>query len=307
VTTRALTVIKCGGNPSVDAAAICADVARLVGAGQSVVLVHGGSGEIARLAGRLDVSQRTLVAPDNVSTRYTDPAMLEVVILALAGKVKPMIVAELSRLGVPSVGLTGLDGCMLRARRKSAVRSVVDGRTTLVRDNLSGRLVEVRTELAETLLESGFVPVVSPPAIDEDGCPVNVDADRVAAALAAALGADRLVLLTGAPGVLADPDDDTSVLSTYEVPASGAPDRFAGGGMALKLVAAREALAGGVASVRIADGRARDPVSRALAGSGTTVTTRLDHRPDQDRRSRSRGAAAPGMSVTDDPIRTGER
>jgi acetylglutamate/LysW-gamma-L-alpha-aminoadipate kinase len=265
-------VIKCGGNPSVDAAGICADVARLVGEGQSILLVHGGSGEIARLAGRLGVPQRTLVAPDKVSTRYTDPATLEVVVLALAGGVKPKIVAQLSRLGVPSVGLTGLDGGMLRARRKSAVRSVVDGRTTLIRDNLSGRLDEVRPELAEALLRSGFVPVVSPPAIDEHGHPVNVDADRVAAALAAALGADRLVLLTGAPGVLADPSDETSVLSTYEVPAAGAPGRHAGGGMALKLVAAREALTGGVPSVRIADGRVPDPVSRALAGSGTVVT-----------------------------------
>lgn len=272
MTTTPLTVVKCGGNPSVDAECVCADVARLVHGGQAVLLVHGGSGEIARLAGKLGVPQRTLVAPDNVATRYTDPATLEVVILALAGGVKPKIVSELSRLGVPSVGLTGLDGGMLRARRKSAVRSVVNGRTTLVRDNLSGRLDGVRTELPETLLRSGFVPVVSPPAVDEHDHPVNVDADRAAAALAAALGADRLVLLTGAPGVLADGDDETSVLSTYQVPAKGAPGRFAGAGMALKLVAAREALAGGVASVRIADGRVPYPISRALAGAGTAVT-----------------------------------
>lgn len=269
--TRSLVVVKCGGNPAVDAASICADVAALV-RDRPVLLVHGGSSEIARLAGKLGVPQRTLVAPDGVSTRYTDPATLEVVTLALAGGVKPRLVAELSRLGVPAVGLTGLDGGMLRARRKSAIRSVLDGRTTLVRDNLSGQLTEVRVELAETLLRSGFVPVVSPPALDEHGHPVNVDADRVAAALAAALGAEHLVLLTGAPGLLADRDDHTSVLSTYEVPATGAPGRFAGGGMALKLVAAREALAGGVPSVLIADGRVADPVGRALAGFGTTVT-----------------------------------
>ncbi|WP_218011120.1 [LysW]-aminoadipate kinase [Herbidospora mongoliensis] len=266
-----MIVVKCGGNSAVDAAGICADVAGLVHSGEPVVLVHGGSGEIARLAGRLGVPQRTLVAPDNVSTRYTDPATLEVVVLALAGSVKPKLVAELARLGVPAVGLTGLDGGMLRARRKGAVRSVVDGRTTLVRDNLSGRLGEVRTALPNALLEAGFVPVISPPAIDEHDQPVNVDADRVAAALAAALGADRLVLLTGAPGVLADRDDATSVLPVYDVPAAGAPGRFAGGGMALKLVAAREALAGGVKSVLIADGRVSNPVSRAVDGHGTDV------------------------------------
>ena len=273
MTPAPLTVVKCGGHTAVDAAGVCADVAGLAAGGRPILVVHGGSGEIARLAARLGVPQRTLVAPDLVATRYTDPATLEVVILALAGAVKPGIVAELSRLGVPAVGLTGLDGGMLRARRKAAVRSVVDGRTTLVRDNHSGRVTEVRTELVGTLLAAGFVPVVSPPAMDEQGQPVNVDADRVAAALAAALGADQLVMLTGAPGVLADPADDTSVLSTYEVPATGAPGRFAGGGMALKLIAAREALAGGVPTVRIADGRTPAPVSRALAGSGTTVTT----------------------------------
>ncbi|WP_061295473.1 [LysW]-aminoadipate kinase [Herbidospora cretacea] len=266
-----MIVVKCGGNSAVDAAGICADVAGLVREGQPVVLVHGGSGEIARLSGDLGVPRRTLVAPDGVSTRYTDPATLEVVVLALAGAVKPKLVAELSRLGAPAVGLTGLDGGMLRARRKSAVRAVVDGRTTLVRDNLSGRLTEVRTELPKTLLRAGFVPVVSPPAADEQGQPVNVDADRAAAALAAALGADRLVLLTGAPGVLADPGDDASLLDSYEVPPTGAPGRFAAGGMALKLVAAREALAGGVGSVRIADGRVSEPVSRAVAGRGTIV------------------------------------
>lgn len=270
--SRPLTVVKCGGNTTVDAAAVCADVAELVHSGQSILLVHGGSGEIARLAGRLEVPQRTLTSPDNVTARYTDSATLEMVILALAGSVKPRIVAELSRLGVAAVGLTGLDGGMLRARRKAVIRSVVDGRTTLVRDNLSGRIIKVGTELPDTLLRSGFVPVVSPPALDEHGRPVNVDADRVAAALAVALDADQLVLLTGAPGVLCDPADATSVLSTYEVPDSGAPGGFAGGGMALKLVAAREALAGGTASVRIADGRIPRPVSRALAGEGTDVT-----------------------------------
>lgn len=270
---RSLTVVKCGGNASVDVASICADVSRLVHQGRSVVLVHGGSGEITRLAARLGVPERSLVAPDQVTTRYTDPAMLEVVILALAGGVKPRIVAELSSHGVPAVGLTGLDGGMLRARRKSAVRTVVDGRTTVIRDNAGGRLGKVHAELPQTLLRAGFTPVISPPALDEQDRPVNVNADRVAAELAVALAADELVLLTGAPGVLADPGDERSLLSTYRIPGTGAPGQFAGGGMALKLIAAREALAGGVASVRVADGRIAGPVSRAMAGAGTTVIT----------------------------------
>ncbi|WBB77715.1 [LysW]-aminoadipate kinase [Micromonospora sp. WMMD882] len=271
MTTRPLIVVKCGGNPAVNAAHVCADLAHLAHEGHAVVLVHGGSGEIGRLAGRLGVPRRTLVAPDGVVTRHTDPATLEVVVLALAGAVKPRLVAELSRHRVTAVGLTGMDGGMLRARRKSAVRAVVDGRTVLVRDNHSGRITQVDTVLPETLLRAGHVPVISPPAIDEHGHPVNVDADRAAAALAVALGADQLLLLTGAPGVLADPGDPTSLRAAVRVSPTGAPDRSATGGMALKLVAAREALDGGVPTVRIADGRTSEPVRRALAGDGTTV------------------------------------
>jgi [amino group carrier protein]-L-2-aminoadipate 6-kinase len=281
VTTKPLTVVKCGGNPAVDAASICADIARLTREGHSILLVHGGSGEIERLAGRLGVTQRTLVAPDNVSTRYTDPATLEVVVLALAGAVKPGLVAELSRHGVSSAGLTGMDGGMLRARRKAAVRAVVDGRTVLIRDNQSGRITTVCTKLPEVLLRAGYVPVISPPAIDEHGHPVNVDADRAAAALAAALGADQFLLLTGAPGVLADPADPGSVQSSCRIAATGLPHPCATGGMALKLIAAREALTGGVTTVRIADGRISDPVSRALAGAGTAVHISRAGTPDR--------------------------
>ena len=84
MTIKPLTVVKCGGNPAVDAAGICADIAGLVHEKHSILLVHGGSGEIGRLADRLGVAQRTLVAPDGVFTRHTDPETLEVVVLALS-------------------------------------------------------------------------------------------------------------------------------------------------------------------------------------------------------------------------------
>jgi acetylglutamate/LysW-gamma-L-alpha-aminoadipate kinase len=105
-----------------------------------------------------------------------------------------------------------------------------------------------------------------------DGQAVNVDADRAAAAVAAAVHADELVLLTGAAGVQSAPDDPASTMSEVAVAPSGSPPRWARGGMALKLVAAREALAGGVRRVIVADGRSRKPVREALDGSGTRVT-----------------------------------
>ena len=266
-------VVKCGGHRAVDADTVCRDVAGLVRAGRPVVLVHGGSDQIDALAARLGVPRREQVAPDGVPARHTDDATLEVVTLALAGLVKPRMVTALHRYGARAVGLTGLDGGLLRARRKPPQRAIVDGRRVLVRDNRAGTVERVDIDVLLLLLRRGIVPVVSPPALAGDGEPVNVNADRAAAAVAAALRAD-LVLLTGAPGVQSDPADEGSVLATCAVPRSGAPDRSARGGMALKLVAAREALLGGVPRVRIADGRGPGPVRAALDGAGTEVLLR---------------------------------
>lgn len=266
-----IVVVKCGGNKSVATDRVCADIAELVARGRRIVVAHGGSGDVDRLAARMRVPQRTLRAPDGVVTRHTDEAMLEIVTLALAGATKPRLVASLARRGIAAVGLTGLDGALLQARRKAAVRTVLNGRIVVVRDNYSGKVTAVNTQLLLALLGAGFVPVVSPPALAVDGTALNVDADRAAAAVAGALGASSLVLLTAAPGVLRVEGDELSRLDVCRVPAAGPPPSYAAGGMALKLVGAREALLGGVAEVIVADGRVEQPLQRALQGDGTRV------------------------------------
>lgn len=261
-----LTVVKCGG--ALDPAGICADVARLRAQGDRVVLVHGGAPEIARLASQLGVPARTLVSPSGVTSRHTDPDMLDVITLAMAGRAKPRLLRALAAHGVRAVGLTGLDGGLLLARRKAAQRSVVDGRMVLVRDDYSGRVVTVAADVLHVLLDGGLTPVVSPPATGEDGHPLNVDADRAAAAIAAAAGADRLLLLTAAPGVLTDPGDETSVLARCVLPPGGLAPYAGTGGMHRKIIAAREALARGVPEVIIGDGRTPHPLTRV---SGTVM------------------------------------
>ncbi|MEV5826924.1 [LysW]-aminoadipate kinase [Spirillospora sp. NPDC052242] len=261
-----VTVVKCGG--AVPPGPVCADLAGLAG---RVVLVHGGGPEVDGLAGELGVPARTLVSPSGVTSRHTDPAMLEVVTLALAGRVKPRLLRALAAAGVPAVGLTGLDGGLLRARRKPAQRTVRDGRTVLVRDDHSGRLTGVRPRVLRVLLDGGFVPVVSPPALGEDGAPVNVDADRAAAAVAGALGAERLILLTTAPGLLRDAADEDTVLDRCALAPDGPVPYAASGGMHRKLIASREALLAGVPRVSVCDGRVPRPVTAALRGAGTTL------------------------------------
>ena len=266
-----ILVVKCGGTAAVRLDHVCAEVAQLVDGGQPVVVVHGGSHAIDRLAARLGVDRRELTSPSGMTNRHTSEEMLEVVTLALAGGVKREIVARLHAAGVRAVGLTGADAGLAVARRKTGRRAVIDGRTVVIRDDHSGRIVAYDPALIVALLRTGFIPVLSPPAIDADGALVNVDADRLAAAAAVALGAAELVLLTGAPGVVPDDDGTAAALDVLTLPAAGVERLPGRGGMRMKLLAAREALAGGAADVRIADGRVPCPVHAARAGRATRI------------------------------------
>lgn len=267
---RSVIVVKCGGAAGADPSALGADIAWLASTGRRVVLVHGGSPDIERLAARLGVSMRRLASPDGLSARFTDPATLEVVSMALAGVVQPRLVTALIAAGAPAIGLTGVDGALLRARRRRTQRTLEGGRQVVVRGDLSGRVTSVRTALLHCLLDAGFVPVISPPVLAEDGAVLNADADRVAAAVAAAMRASTLLLLTGAPGVLADPADPRSVMRECLVQPAGPPPKR-GGGIGVKLLAARDALAAGVPAVLICGGGGPRPVRRALSGDATSV------------------------------------
>lgn len=270
-TPATLTVVKCGGSADIAHEGLCDDVSALRAGGERVVLVHGGGADIDRLAGQLGVPNRPVVSPEGLASRRTDARMLDVLLLALAGRAKPRLLLALAAAGVSGIGLTGLDAGLLRAVRKPARRSVQNGRTTVIRDDLSGRVTSVRAEVLSALLAADLVPVISPPALGVDGAPLNVDADRVASAVAVALGADRLVLLTAAAGLLDDPTDPASLVTRCAVPATGPVHPGAVGGMHRKLIAAREALVGGVPAVRIADGRLNRPLWSAVRGAGTAL------------------------------------
>ena len=260
-------VVKVGGAVGNSLGPVLDDLA----ARKDFVLVHGGSNEVDRLGDALGRPAEYYTSPSGVVSRRSTPAHLEVVILALAGKVQTAIVSEFAKRGVAALGLSGVDDHLLLARRKEGAREVVNGRTLRVTDDLAGTVEKVNSELLRTLLSAGVVPVVGPPAITDAGEVVNVDADRAAAQVAVALHAEALLLLTNVPGLLRDPDDPGSIVPAVEV---GRFDSFlalAKGRMRKKLLAAREAREGGVAKVVISSSAGPSPVSSALAGKGTVV------------------------------------
>jgi [amino group carrier protein]-L-2-aminoadipate 6-kinase len=233
------------------------------------VLVHGGSEEVDRLGASLGRPSVFYTSPSGVVSRKSDPAHLEVVVLALAGKVQTAIVSALAARGVRAVGLSGVDGGLLRARRKEGAREVVDGRVLRVLDDWSGTIESTDPAVLRALLAAGLVPVVGPPAITAAGEVVNVDADRAAAAVAVAMGASDLLLLTNVPGLLRDPKDLASVIREVDRASVEEVLPLAAGRMRKKVLAAQDALRGGVPRVVIASSSGPSPVARALDGEGT--------------------------------------
>ncbi|HEX9372883.1 MAG TPA: [LysW]-aminoadipate kinase, partial [Roseiflexaceae bacterium] len=184
-----MIVVKVGGGAGIDYDALCADTADLWQAGRRLVLLHGGSYETNLLAERLGHPPRFVTSPSGFTSRYTDRTTLEIFMMAYAGKVNKLIVERLQRLGVNAVGLSGLDGRVLEGQRKAIIRVVEGGKQKVLRDDWTGLVERVNSGLLLTLLEGGYLPVVAPLASSYDGEAVNVDGDRAAAAVAAALGA----------------------------------------------------------------------------------------------------------------------
>jgi len=267
-----MIVIKAGGSEGLDMDAVCADIAALAESGEQVILVHGGSHETNVISEKLDHPPRFVTSVSGHVSRYTDRQTLEILAMVTAGRINKLLVEKLQRLGINAIGLSGLDGRLLEGRRKSTLRIVENGKRKVLRGEYSGKIERVNVALLETLLAAGYVPVVAPLAISRQGEALNVDGDRVAAAIGAALKAQKVVILSNVPGLLRDFPDESTLIS--HVPLASAEhhlNHYAQGRMKRKLLGAIEALNDGVGQVIIANGRVAQPLHRALAGQGTVI------------------------------------
>ncbi|MDX2148795.1 MAG: [LysW]-aminoadipate kinase [Planctomycetota bacterium] len=262
-------VVKIGGSEGVDRAAVCTDIAAIVRGGQPVVVVHGGSHDTNQLCQRLGIPVRTITSPSGHTSRRTDAQTLQAFQMACRGIINQQLVTLLLGQGVNAVGLSGLDARLWQGERKGAVRAIENGVTVIIRDDYTGSVEQADPRLLSLLLDAGYTPVISPPAISTQGEAINVDADRAAARTAAAVRAETLVLLSNVPGVLERFPDESSLVSRVSRERVEEYVGLAQGRMKKKIMSAGEALRDGVSTVVIADARVPEPVRSALSGKGT--------------------------------------
>lgn len=266
-----MIVLKIGGSEGLNYDYIADDIAALVSNHQPLIVIHGGSALTNKVAEQLGHPPRFVTSVSGFTSRRTDRRTLEIFEMVYCGQMNKGLVEKLQTRGVNAVGLSGLDGRIWEGPRKDAIKVVENGRRRVIRDDYTGKVEKVNTLLLQSLLDGGYLPVLTPPAASYAGEAINVDGDRAAAATAAAFQAEALVILSNVPGLLEKFPDESSLIRHIPAAKIGQFMSVAEDRMKKKVMGAQEALAQGIGRVIFADGRVEQPVQRALAGQGTVI------------------------------------
>ena len=267
-----MIVVKIGGSQGVGLDAVCRDIADLVKMGQPLIIVHGGSSEMNKISEKLGNPPRFVTNTSGYTSRYTDRNTLEIFAMVTNGWINTHIVENLQKLEVNAIGLSGLDGRLMAARRKDRIRIVENGKQRILHDDYTGKILSVNGDFLKMLLLHGMTPVIAPLAISPSGEGLNVDADRAAAMVAGTMQAEQLIILTNVPGLMRSYPDENTLITQIPKEAVQQAIKFAEGRMKKKVLGASEALELGVPKVVFADGRVEHPLHAALAGTGTVIS-----------------------------------
>src|SRR5829696_2516044 len=197
-----MIVVKVGGGTSLNIDAVVSDIVSLRAKGTELLLVHGGAQTTNQVADALGHPAQFVTSESGFVSRRTDRRTLEIFEMVYCGQLNKMWVEKLQRQGINAVGLSGLDGRIFEGTRKDTLRIRVDGRRMVLRDDWTGTVERVNTSLLRLLTGAGYFPVLTPPGASTAGEAINVDGDRAAAMVAAALQADALVIVSDVAGLL---------------------------------------------------------------------------------------------------------
>ncbi len=270
-------VIKAGGavfSDPITTRSLIEQVAILHQVGIKTVLVHGGGPQLDDLQATLGIETQMVNG-----RRVTDDKSIDVAAMVLNGLINTRILAICRELDIEAIGLSGVDAGLIRARKRGPV-PLSAGSSELVDYGFVGDVDSVNVAVIEKLLENGLMPVVSPLSADSSGTLLNINADTVAAALGGALAAEKLVLCTGAPGILERADDSSTVISYTDI--HGLKRLRDGGslthGMLPKAAAIESAIRSGVRRVHVITYKSPDSLLAEIftnEGTGTLVVPDL--------------------------------
>jgi len=267
-------VIKYGGHAMLDEKAkewTIRDTILLKYVGMKPIVVHGGGPEITNAMEKMGLKPKFIAG-----LRVTDKDTLDIVKMVLVGKINTELVSKFNAYSCPSVGLSGKDGSLIIAKKSSPRRVIQEGRELEVDLGYVGEIKKINPGILETLTSQGYIPVISPIGLTEEGESLNLNADTVAGEIASAIKAKRLIVLTDVPGVLTDLNDPESLIKKLKTTRIKTLIKrgIIKGSMLPKIEACKNALINGVEAAHIIDGRVKHSIILELftdEGIGTMV------------------------------------
>ncbi len=262
-----MILLKLGGGDGINLEATIADLATL---DAPCLIVHGANQLRDRIAAQLGMEKQILTSVSGYSSVYSDADAIDAILMSYAGLRNKRIVELCQRHGINAIGLTGLDGRIIRGERNRGIR-VREGGKTLIKRDFSGKPRAVDGALLSLLLERGYTPVLTIPIVDEKGFAINSENDDIVTRIAATLEIDTVVQLIEAPGLLEDSTDEGSLITRLDLNELRAREASAEGRIRRKLLALTRLCESGRTRVIIADGRVEQPLAAALGGAGTHI------------------------------------
>ena len=262
-----MNIIKIGGGRKINVEGIIKDLSSF---NEKFIIVHGANAYRDELAEQLNAEKKVITSVKGYSSVFTNEKALDILIMAYAGLRNKRIVEMCQQNGINAIGLSGIDGRVIQGARNSGIRIREDGKLKIVRD-FSGKPKSINVDLLNLLLESGYVPVLTVPIMDEDGFAINSENDDIIAVINDSMKAEKIFQFIEAPGFLEDSNDENSLISYISSAELKRKEEAVEGRMKRKLYALNKLLENNGTKIIIADGRVESPFNDALKGKGTII------------------------------------
>lgn len=261
-----MIIIKIGGGKTINLKGVVQDLPDL---GEPFIIVHGANAVRDDIAAKMGHPTRTVTSVSGYSSVLSDANAIDVIMMAYAGLQNKRLVELCQQHGINAVGLSGIDGQLVRGERNKGIRVRQNGKTIMMRD-YSGKPRRVNKELIALLLDNGYVPVICIPIIDENETAINTENDDIVSLLQEELQAGTIIQLIEAPGFLDDVKNTTSLVKHISRAELESREAQVEGRMKRKMLALKRLAVTG-ARLLISDGRVEHPIRDALNGKGTTI------------------------------------
>ena len=268
-----MIIVKLGGSGGIDPAFTLDDIAE-IGKTEELVFIHGANSKLDEMTRALGKEPRLVQSKSGQISRFTDSETMDLMLAVYTGMVNKRLVEGLHQRGVNAVGLSAMDGKIASGPRKDTIRAIEDGKSKILRGDYAGSIKKVDPTLISLLTSNGYMPVLTPPAISDEGEAINVDGDKLALQLAIELQADALIILSNTAGLLKDVDDPNSLITEIDVSSEESVEsamNSAAGRMKKKVQAGCDAVEAGIGKVVFASANVEKPVTSALNGAGTVL------------------------------------